>query len=178
MGEARRRKLAGHDPIASARRLASGPPGPVEAFRVPDGCVALTFDVEGVAPSTCIMDPTNLSVTLEAMDGLMRAKSYVSMVRGVAAEFRAAKRTGRDKSLSSLGLMGLWLAFNHPNSGEVMRERVSDALRREGKAHITMSFGAAGLCFALGSRFMDARRLIEAAPPDMRAVYVADREPP
>jgi uncharacterized protein YodC (DUF2158 family) len=58
LGEARRRKLTGSypnlaDPVAAARRFWSEQgTTPVEDFVAPVGTIAITFDVEGIAPST------------------------------------------------------------------------------------------------------------------------------
>ncbi len=175
MGEARRRKLA--DPMAAARQLASRSPGPVERFRVPAGCIALTLDVEGVHPSTCIMDPAELPAALERVEPALRPVPYATAVRGVAAEFRSARKTGRDKSLTGIGLAGMWLAFHHPEAGATMRERVSDALRREGKAHVTMAVRAAGLVLALAPQFVETEGLAEALPDNASVVYAGDRGP-
>ena len=101
---------------------------------------------------------------------------YGSAVAGLAAEFRSARRQGDDGAMAGIGPACLWLAFNHPQTGALMRERVSDALRREGKAHLTLTVAGERLCLALGPQFVDAVPLMEAMPAD--CVVVAPERAP
>jgi hypothetical protein len=171
MGEARRRRAAGIPPRQAEETRA-------EDFRVPAGRLALTLDIEGVNPSTCIMDPAAVPAVLELVDREMTRLRipYGSAVAGLAAEFRSARRQGDDGAMAGIGPACLWLAFNHPQTGALMRERVSDALRREGKAHLTLTVAGERLCLALGPQFVDAVPLMEAMPAD--CVVVAPERAP
>jgi hypothetical protein len=165
MGDAARRKREGTypdatDPIAAARRFWCGRNQvPVEDFRVPDGLLAITFDVAGAAPTTCMIDPSRLVEALEGAAAVIQ-QTYYQTVRGTAYGLLQAKRQGDDETLPGIGLMGVWTAFNHPKSGDAFRRGVSRRLRETGKAHITWRFGPAGLAMAMGDAFVDLEALI------------------
>ncbi len=77
-GEAKRRKMAGeypdaNDPLTAAKRSWCGRgPVPVEDFRVPEGLLAITFDVAGAAPSTCMISVAGLVEAMERATEIMR----------------------------------------------------------------------------------------------------------
>ena len=93
-----------------------------------------------------------------------------------AAEFRRAKVAGCSANMPGLGLLGAWLAINHPTGGDAVRRAVSAAMRRDGWAHVTFCLSAAGLAIALAPRFVDLA-LLPAATHGARAVLVVRAEP-
>lgn len=174
MGEAKRRKLAGEypqsgDPIAAARRFWCGrDPGPVEHFQVPQGLVGITIDVQGTAPSTYLVDAQ--AITDLATDIQRRVSkfglNYRAIVRTIAEEFTKAKQAHDDTALQGIGPLSLWSALHHPDTGTLMRAKVSAELRDKGRAHITWGFSDRGLAIALADKFIDLAGVLASAPRD------------
>jgi hypothetical protein len=52
-----------------------------------------------------------------------------------------AHRT-REVPVEGVALAGFWIALNHPLHADALRQKLSGTLRRDGKAHITMSCDA------------------------------------
>ncbi len=182
MGEAKRRMLAGTypkpgDALAAAKRFWHGrKPGAAEHFTAPEGTIAITFDVAGVDPSTCLIETASLVPILEELDATARASPYHDLVRQTAREFVRAKSEGDEATLRWIGMLGFWTALNHPNAPD-MRRAVAAAMRQEGRAvHLSWRFGPAGLAVALSDQFVDLERMSAAAPPDRVSVYAAPVE--
>jgi hypothetical protein len=177
MGEARRRKLAGEYPdpkdgFEALRRFWCGrDPGPAEDFVAPVGTVAITFSIEGVPPSTCMIDASKIVDAMDRVTEIYKGLSYYSMVRAIGREFTKARNTSDKCAFEWLGLAGVWTCFNHPQSGTAMRKAVSTKLRHEGKAHITWNFGSGGLGVALADKFVDLDGLAARAPKDQVTIY-------
>jgi hypothetical protein len=184
LGEARRRKLAGtypshDDPIEKLRRFWSGRTsgGPVEDFRAPVGTIAITLDVEGAAPSSCVIDASQLVDVMDRLHDLVSGLDYYAGVRFIAREFLKAKQSGDDSAFEWLGIVTLWSALHHPKQGSDMRKAVSEALRSDGKAHITWCFSPTkGLAMALAERFIDLAGLATHAPDNTVWSYVKPPE--
>jgi len=140
--------LAGNYPIAddafaAARRFWCGRDNvAAEDFVAPGGTVAITIDVEGVSPSTLMFDATKVAEIEARAKEMAAGLSYRPAVRVFAKMFADAMRGNNkdDSELTAIGIGILWTAFNHPESGDQMRRRVSEALRKNGKAHITWHF--------------------------------------
>lgn len=185
MGEARRRKLAGtypkpDDPFEAVRQFWCGrsqTSGPVEDFRAPAGTIAVTLDVKGAAPSTCMIDATKMVDMIGDVNRLFAGLEYYAGVRAVATAFREAKRAGDDAALMAIGPLCLWTALHHPKTGASMREAVSDTLRCKGKAHLTWQYSAdTGLAMALAEKFVDLEDLAKKVPKDRVWSYVPPRD--
>jgi len=172
MGDAKRRKLAGTypqpgDPLEAVRRFWCGrKPGRVEDFVAPEETVALTFDIEGVSPSTAVIDVAKVSDVLEKITETTRGLSYYDLVRLIAREFTKAKKAGDEGAFAWIGFIGLWASMNHPQAGEKMRKAVARRLRSDGKAHITWHFGSNGLALSLAEGFVDLELASALAPKD------------
>src|SRR5664279_1282896 len=130
MGEAKRRKQSGtypnsEDPVEAARKSWSGKRSMrVEDFRVPEGTIAITFDVEGADPSTVVINPADYHLFIPALEPLTKVRSYYSVVQMIAKEFKRSRLAGDDRSLSALPWLALWTSYNHPENGGAMREEV------------------------------------------------------
>ena len=131
----------------------------MEDFVCPEGTISMTFDVEGVDPSTCIIDPSGIGSALDRITELSRDLPYHGLVRFVAQEFTKAKQTGDQGAYAWIGLAGLWVVFNHPTNGEAMRKAVFVRLRRDGKSHISWCFGPNGLVMGVAEKAPDTSRL-------------------
>lgn len=178
MGQARRRKLAGNypsadDAFAAARRFwCSRDNVAAEDFVAPVGTVAITIDVEGIAPTTLMFDATKVAEIEAKAKELAAGLSYRPAVGNFAKMFVDARKQQDDRELTAIGIGILWSAFNHPQSGDQMRRRVSAALRKDGKAHITWHFSLRhGLAISLGEGFVDLEQIIAKAPKDRVIVY-------
>jgi hypothetical protein len=76
-------------------------------------------------------------------------------------------RQGNDRLKEGVILPVLWLALNHPHHGDHSRQKISQALRSAGKAHLTVTVDATKVwAFALAERFVDMSRVLEALPHD------------
>ena len=106
MGEARRRKLAGthpqSDPLEDLRRFWCGrQPGPVEEFTAPVGTIAITLDVQGVAPTTAMLDAAKvvdlIPAALAHSQGPLRGFADVRLVddRGAQIPYLLERRSER-----------------------------------------------------------------------------------
>lgn len=151
MGEARRRRMAAENG------------GPVEEFRVPDGDVALTWDVEGFAPTTWLVPAANTATLIEEVHRQVAGMGYYSVVRGILRSFRAMRDAKDVTGLAGLGCMTLWSVFHHPSGGDSMRRRVSELLRQTNSAHITWNYTTAGLMISVSERFRDLDQVAAAA---------------
>ena len=184
MGEARRRKLAGtypaaDDPMEPVRRFWSGNTlTPVEDFRAPEGTVSITMDVAGAAPSTYTIEAAKIVDLIDGVARRIEGGNYYRIVRGIADHFVDCKRRGALSEMTNIGVLCLWSALRHPQQGASMRDMVSEALRRDGKAHITWHFSpTAGLAMALAEKFVDLEALLPLFPNDTVAAYGLPREP-
>jgi hypothetical protein len=139
--------------------------GPVEEFRVSDGKLAITVDVQGDAPSTLIFDADKIADLAAAVERLGDKPPYHALVRHLGRSFVARRRNGQD--MTDLGGGILWTALYHPQHGSNMRIAVSRALRDMGKAHITWSLSDKGFGLALGATFLDFDNILAVAPKDV-----------
>jgi len=164
MGEAKRRKLAGTYPSCNCSQ--------VEKFRAPKGTIAITIDVKGIAPATAVIDASAAVNMLEKITSATQSLSYYATVRHLAGELTRARRTGDHDAFRWIGCLVLWTSFNHPKIGNDMRKAVSEALRREGKAHISWFFSPTkGLVIALAEKFIDLEQIAAAAPSNVMFRY-------
>jgi hypothetical protein len=172
MGEARRRKQAGtypqqDDPLVALRRSWCGRDRiAAEDFVAPEGVVALTLDVERVNATTFVFDAAAIVAALDRVADIARSLTYHELVRLIARSFAEAKQISDETAFNWIGIAGLWTAFNHPQSGDLMRKAVSDSLRQNGKAHISWHVGPSGFAVALADKFVDLDHVAALAPQD------------
>lgn len=84
--------------------------------------------------------------------------------RSVGAAFQNADDDAKKGMVTTL----LWLALNHPHHADQMRAAMSEALRRDGKAHLPVTVDAGGTwAFGLADKFIDASPVIAALPEDV-----------
>jgi hypothetical protein len=183
MGQARRRKLTGtypdpDIPLTKARRFWCGRDQvAAEDFVVPEGIVAITMDVDGAPPSTCLFEAT-AAVDIEgyvqsAMDKIPDNPGYRRFVAVLAEVFLKARQSRDDSELEPIGCAAFWTVLNHPQMGGQARQAISAQLRRDGKTHITWRFGKDGLGISVGERFADMEKIAALAPKDRVFAYVA-----
>jgi len=175
MGDAKRRRQR------KAQHSEGIPEIPVDDFRVPDGMVALTLDVYGINPVTLCVKAAELVQTLncieEGLDDTAKARQDLTHYAKIRSALIAALRRAspNDADMSSLCLGCLWCAFNHPEGSDVLKKRVSEALRRTGKAHITMRCDAKErVAIALCDKFVELNPLMASAPDNVM-VWVSER---
>jgi hypothetical protein len=162
MGEAKRRQQAG----------GTGAGGAAEDFRVSDGMVAITLDIEACDPSTLTLSAHSLDDFMNTIAASLTNRSYHSVIQQIAREFPRARRTN-EKHCEVLGFMAFWSAFNHPRGGKATRQAVSDALRTDGKAHITWRFGPEGLAIAVAGGFLPLANVVDTQAKAGKSVVVA-----
>src|SRR5215471_18600513 len=182
MGQARRRKLAGdypaQDDFAAIRRFWCGrEPVPADEFVAPAGTLAITFDVTGAPPTTWLFDVARIvELEAEAQAALKASgmRAYRDFVAGLAAVYVKERPHRVEKTMSGIGLGGLWTALNHPELGAEMRAKVSQSLRTTGTAHITWRFDKQhGFALVLADHFVDMASVTAVAPRDCVIAYVS-----
>lgn len=138
-------------------------------FTAPSGTVAITLDINGAQPTTCMIDATKLTDALADIETEASKHSYDDLVRIVAREFPPAKADHDDRVIEWLGLLALWTAFNTPTAPQ-MRTAVASLMRRNEVTHITWHVGSNGLAIALSNSFVDLAEIALAAPKDSLVV--------
>jgi hypothetical protein len=109
MGEAEERKQAGTYPTG----------GPVHRFRVPNGKVAITVDVNNAPPSTAFVGADRLTSLINERLQLL---PYEMLMLHISSEFVKTKREGKREECECMCLWILWAALNHPELGTQIRE--------------------------------------------------------
>src|SRR5262249_25751594 len=98
---------------------------------------------------------------------------YAKIRSAILAALRQASCKGED--VEPMCFACLWCAFNHPQGSDVLRRGVSEALRRTGKAHITMACDAREVvAVVLSDKFVEMAEHMASAPV---GVWVAKRKP-
>jgi hypothetical protein len=168
MGEAKRRRRAGTHPEQVPA---------VEDWRVPDGMVAVTLDIEGETPGTLAIQAETFTPLMERMDRIAAALSYAGAVKFAAEEFIKARRENDREGMIGAAYTAFWTALNHPKFGSQMRRGISASLRQDGKAHLTWRFGSKGLAIALGASFTDLAGITITKPTCLATGRVFDDIP-
>ena len=101
--------------------------------------------MQGVAPTTWVFDASKLADLMADVDKAATGIDYRPTVGWLTKQFVNAKRRDERSEFPSLGIAFMWSALHHPQSGEMMRAKVSEVLRRDGKAHISWHSPTAGL---------------------------------
>jgi hypothetical protein len=143
---------------------------PLSALRVPEGKLALTLDISGLDPISAIIAVGEIERLVAEVDRRIRpfgsrhdVKTHVFVRRGIDQ----AMRHGDDKLKEGVMLRVLWLALNHPHHGDHLRQKISQALRQDGKAHLTVTVDATKVwAFALAEKYVDMSQVLEALPHD------------
>jgi hypothetical protein len=160
--------------LAAKRPDVPHPPrGSVYDHRVAHGRIALTFDLAGRNPSTFEIDEGALAGILSVTDQLVADYRYdYHQVLRIAEAALSASQTGK-RDADHGCLVGLWLAFNHPQSGSRMRGMVSDSMAAGEPVHITLHAAAGGgLAMALADRFCDLEPMLASAKTEGTAGWV------
>jgi hypothetical protein len=144
-----------------------------EEFSVPDGMVAITLDIEHHGPSTLMLSARCLNDFVDMAAAELINRTYISVIREIALGFPLVR--GRDEGKSeALAIMALWSVFNHPQGGRTARKAVADALRQDGKAHITWRIGSTGLAISVAEAFFPLASVIDAQAKAGDSVVVAE----
>lgn len=157
---------------AAAKRQEAGS---VFDYRAPPGMVALTFDIEGLPPSTTAIKVENLVEVVDAVGHqIMASRTYQQGLSLLVAAFRRAK--AGDQGAYTLCLLGYWLALNHPEGGAETRKLVSDAIATSNRAHITffVARGCAGVAFAVAGAFVDLESIHAVMPRNVVTLIVPE----
>jgi hypothetical protein len=149
--------------MSTAARAARRKTGRAEDFRAPAGCCAITIDIVGLTPTSCVIENVKLADLVRGFDGFAAKRTYAEVLNLFVAAFRRLK-AGHDEAESAC-LMAWWLAFRHPTGGASMTTAVSDMMALGERVHITLHVGAAGrgLAIELSDRFVDLDLLAEHA---------------
>jgi hypothetical protein len=161
--------------MGEAKRKQQQAIGTPEEFSVPDGMVAITLDIERHNPSTLMLSARFLNDFVDMAAAKLINRTYVSVIREIALGFPSVR--GRDESKSeAMAIMALWSVFNHPQGGKTARKAVADALRQDGKAHITWRIGSTGLAISVAEAFFPLASVIDAQAKAGDSVVVAEFE--
>ena len=136
-------------------------------YRVPPGMVAMTFDIEGMPPSTAAINVYALVDAVNCVDQeVVAGKTYEQVLSLFLVGFRQAK--AGNVGAYNVCLLGYWLALNHPRSGPEIRALVSAAIAASNRVHITFyaARSGRGIAFAVAPGFVDLETAVAAALPD------------
>lgn len=153
--------------------------GFVEDFEATPGTVALTLDVDGVHPSTCIIDACDLDSALTIGAQLTEGFSFGAVVTAIADHFKTLRNENADFSeFDTIGYSALWTAMNHPTCGEATRDAVSEALRERHAVHLTWYFADGRFAVAMGARYVNIGAVIKGKSiPGRPMLWKKRREP-
>jgi hypothetical protein len=147
-------------------------------YQVPRGKVALTFDVDGLPPSTALIDVEKLVDVVDAVSRRIVAdKTYEQVLSLFVIAFKKAKG---DSSVGyATSVLGFWLALNHPKSGHEMRKLVADEIATNNRAHLTFFVAKErpGLAIAVAPQFVDLGTFVAAMPRDAVTMFVPEPRP-
>ena len=156
---------------------------PLNALRVPAGKIAVTLDMAGFDPCSIVVAATDLEKIVAGVDAMARdtigprrvVRTHVLMRESVVLAMREGGNDDRQGRLMTL----LWLALNHPHHGDQLRAAVSEALRRDGKTHLSVTVDPRGTwSFALAEKFVDTTPFIAVLPEDMPVSLSVGETPP
>lgn len=145
---------------------------PLNALRVPTGKIAVTLDMAGFDPCSVLVVASDLDKLVSEMNKMVRGtigpkhavQTHVLVRRSVGAAFQSGDNGAKKNMMLAL----LWLALNHPHHADQMRAAMSESLRRDGKAHLSVTVDAGGTwAFGLADKFIDASPVIAALPEDV-----------
>jgi hypothetical protein len=144
---------------------------PLSALRVPDGKVGLTLAIDGLSPTSLVLEVGSLETIVSDVDATVRGvggsrtseQSHVLVRRSVDL----AMREGDDVAKRGAMISVLWLALNHPHHAERVRGGMSQALRKMGKVHLSVTVDARRTWgFTVAERWVDMTSVLDAIPPD------------
>jgi hypothetical protein len=114
------------DDVVGALDLCSDGRTRIELYRVPPGHVALTLDVHDRPPSTVLIPVATFGGVLDGVGAIVGGKTYHQVLQLFAAAIAAAD--AGDPDACNAGLIGFWLALNHPSGGAEMAAGLADAV--------------------------------------------------
>ena len=102
-------------------------------------------------------------------------QTHALVRRSIGAAFQG----GDDNDKKTMMMTLLWLALNHPHHADQIRAAMSEALRRDSKAHLSVTVDAGGTwAFGLVDNFIDAAPLIAALPENTPVSLSIGKVPP
>jgi hypothetical protein len=143
---------------------------PLSALRVADGKIAITLSIHDLDPVSLLVEPQDVEKIVSGVDISVREdggsrsseKTHVLVRQAVDLAMHENDVTAQRGAMLSV----LWLARNHPHHSEEVRAGMSQALRAEGRAHLSVAVDARrSWGFALASRWVDLSTLLSAIPP-------------
>lgn len=142
---------------------------PLNALRVPAGKIAVTLDMAGFDPCSIVIAATDLERVVAGVDAMARktigprraVRTHVLMRESVVLAMRGGSSEDKKGMLMTL----LWLALNHPHHGDQLRAAMSEALRRDGKTHLSVTVDPSRTwTFALAEKFVDMTPVMAVLP--------------
>lgn len=144
---------------------------PISAFRVPSGKIAITFDISGLDYCTAVLPVLDLDQILSDFEVEMELSKNDRcnlqahlQIRHLAEQLL---RSGDPDGVKYALFPALWLALNHPVDPGAIRAAISDGLRRNERAHITIAIDHRHYwAFAVSDRIPDLSKWFGAMPDD------------
>lgn len=150
---------------------------------MPTGKIAVTLDMAGFDPWSVVVAASDLDKLVSEMNKMVHSttgpghavQTHVLVRRSVGAAFQSGDNDAKKDMMLTL----LWLALNHPHHADQMRAAMSEALRRDGKAHLSVTVDGGGTwVFGLADKFIDASPIIAALPENTPVSLSVGKEMP
>lgn len=157
---------------------------PLSDFRVPDGQIAITLDLHGMDHPVSVQFGVDLIESgLQKTEQSLKLKPSDRRSPSVHVNLRNSIQAGLqsgadDQAVQGVGFVALWLALNHPRSSDEMRRKVSEELRKSGRAHITITSDEKKTWgFALAPAYVDLSQAMSAVRPGDDGVTIVADDP-
>ena len=156
---------------------------PFSAFRVPNGKVAVTFDLHGCDVFTGVISVGDVESFLKAFEKALdlstaKRQDVLTHVLLRRALKESIKQADPELHKACTG-MGLWLALNHPEHSHRVRLKVSQHLKTVGKAHLTIACDHRDMWgFSLSERPEDLPSLMSFLPDGSALSFFPDELEP
>jgi hypothetical protein len=116
---------------------------PLSAFRVPQGKLAITFDLHGLPCGTAVVDADKINLFVSGFDDAMELQSRDRAGMECHVKIRQMLRSAwQDEVSQPTGLsvaLALRLAVNHAFGGNDLKDGIAASLREQAKAQLTLT---------------------------------------
>jgi hypothetical protein len=145
---------------------------PLSALKVPAGKVCISADIAGADLLSVICPAADIEKHVRAADEVIRTefgprhahRTHVLVREWVVHHIANGTEEDRRGAMATLW----WLALNHPDFSNGLRAGVSEALRVEGKAHVSITVDHRQTwAFGLADKFVSAAPIMALLPEDM-----------
>jgi hypothetical protein len=121
-----------------------------------------------------MIDPATLVPALCDLDIVLNKQEYYDVVELARRTFVKSWRERDERTITRVCYAILWTCINHPKIGPEFNSRLSEALRRGNRCHVTWHCSNR-LAIAFGTKFVDLKDMTTATAPDGVTLYSGAR---